>query len=45
MNVVIIVLAIAALVAGLIAEFEAQGRNFAAWGVICLAVIALIGLL
>jgi hypothetical protein len=45
MDVVIIVLAILALVAGIIGEVEGMGRNWAAWGVICLAAIALIGLL
>lgn len=44
MNVVIIVLAVAALIAGAVSVIESQGRNWAGWGVIALAVIALIGL-
>lgn len=39
------ILAIAALILGIVAVVEAQGRNWAGWGVICLAVLHLTGLL
>lgn len=38
-----LVLAIAALILGIIAVVEARGRNWAGWGVICLAAIVLLG--
>jgi len=38
-----LVLAIAALILGIVAVIEAQGRSWAGWGVICLAVIFLLG--
>ena len=44
MNVIIIVLAVLALIAGVVAVFEAGGRNWAGWGVIALAIIVLVGL-
>ena len=37
-----LVLAIAALVLGIVGVVEARGRNWAAWGVICLAAIVLL---
>ena len=38
MKVAILVLAIIGLVAGLIAEYDARGKDFAGWGVVLLAV-------
>jgi hypothetical protein len=35
---ILVVAAIIALVLGVIAEIEAQGRNWAGWGVVALAV-------
>jgi len=37
-----LVLAIAALILGVVGVVEARGRNWAAWGVICLAALHLI---
>jgi hypothetical protein len=39
------VLALAALIFGIVAVIEASGRSWAGWGVICLALWALSGLL
>jgi hypothetical protein len=36
------VLAVAALILGIVGVVEARGRNWAAWGVICLAAIHLL---
>lgn len=38
-----LILAIAALILGIVAVVEARGRNWAGWGVICLAAIVLLG--
>ena len=38
-----LILAIAALVFGIVSEVESNGRNFAGWACICLAAIVLIG--
>ena len=38
-----ILLAVAALVLGIVSEIESNGRNWAGWGVICLAAIVLLG--
>lgn len=38
-----LILAVIALILGIVAVVEARGRNFAAWGVIALAVIHLLG--
>lgn len=38
-----LVLAIAALILGSVAVIEARGRDWAGWGVICLAAIVLLG--
>lgn len=43
MSTLTLVLAIAALILGIIGVIEANGRNWAAWGVICLAAIVLVG--
>lgn len=43
MDTVTLILAIAALVLGAVAVVEAQGRNWAGWGVICLAAIVILG--
>lgn len=37
-----LILTIAALILGIVAVIEAQGRSFAGWGVICLAAAALL---
>jgi hypothetical protein len=37
-----LVLAIAALIFGIVSEVEGNGRNWAGWGVICLAAIILL---
>jgi hypothetical protein len=42
---IVLVLAIAALILGIIGVVEARGRNWAAWGVICLATIHLLAAL
>lgn len=39
------IVAIAALVFGIVAVVEAHGRNWAGWGVICLAAYVLLSLL
>lgn len=36
------ILAVAALILGIVGVVEARGRNWAAWGVICLAAVHLI---
>jgi hypothetical protein len=36
-----LILGLAALIFGIIGVVESRGRNWAAWGVICLAIIAL----
>ena len=38
-----LVLAIAALILGIVAVVESRGRNWAGWGVIALAAIQLLG--
>jgi hypothetical protein len=43
MNTVDLVLAIAALIFGIVSEVEGNARNWAGWGVICLAAIFLLG--
>jgi hypothetical protein len=40
-----LVLAVAALILGIVSVFEANGRSWAGWGVICLAAIHLYGVL
>lgn len=40
-----LILAIVALIFGIVAVVEAQGRSWAGWGVIALAAIHLVGLL
>lgn len=43
MSTIDLVLAIAALVFGIVAVIEAQGRSWAGWGVVCLAAIVILG--
>jgi hypothetical protein len=43
MNALETILAVAALIFGVVGVVEANGRNWVAWGVIALAVIVLIG--
>jgi hypothetical protein len=43
MNALETILAVAALIFGVVGVVEANGRNWVAWGVVCLAVIVLIG--
>jgi hypothetical protein len=38
-----LILAIAALIFGIVSEAEGNARNWAGWGVVCLAAIFLIG--
>ena len=38
-----LVLAIAAAILGIVGVIESNGRNWSAWGVVCLAAIVLIG--
>ena len=40
---IVLVLAIAALILGIVSVVEARGRSWAGWGVICLAAIHLLG--
>ena len=40
---IVLILAIAALILGIVAVVEARGRSWAGFGVICLAVIHLLG--
>lgn len=37
-----LVLAIAALVFGIVSEVESRGRDWAGWGVVCLSVIVVV---
>ena len=38
-----LILAVAALILGIVAVVESKGRSWAGWGVICLAAIQLLG--
>jgi len=40
---IVLLLAVAALILGIVSEVESNARNWAGWGVVCLAAIYLIG--
>ena len=42
-DLLVLVLAVAALIVGLVGIVESRGRDWAAWGVIALAAIVLLG--